>query len=316
MIKDFNINDFDVFISYSSSDINIAKAIHSIFEEKEIRCWMDKIDIPLGEEWDDYIAKALEKAKIMVLVYSSNSMESKNVKDELNVALKNDIPVFALRIEDIEPKGAFLLRLDRKHWLDALSKPCKQHIENLAVKVKIKLKEIDSGNDNSPTISTILPEPKTKRDYSKIKSKTILLPLLVILLAIGIAAGYMVFQNSNISSSVSGSQISINEPINGQKVPMSTIVKGTSKILSNQNIYLLIQPQSLNNDGPYDWWVYEANMNSDGSWESNVQIGLNNDTSRKFRICAIITEEKLEIGDYGPNLPNYKEKSEISVERE
>ena len=49
----------DVFISYSSKDDNVAKAVCHRLEENDIRCWIDPRDIKPGEIWADAINHAI-----------------------------------------------------------------------------------------------------------------------------------------------------------------------------------------------------------------------------------------------------------------
>lgn len=345
----------DVFISYSREDQVIADAVCAILEQKKIRCWIDHRDIHAGANWRAKINQAINKCKIMVFIHSSHSKNSEDVTREIVLASRNGKTIIPFRIEEVGYNDTVQFELQGKgiNWIDALNPTCEKSIKKLAEDISnllnkkhanylddseyhFRIKESDckslipsneckkckelipKGEELCEDCKLDKPKPTPRSNsqsiFQKLLTKKIGIPILIgLIILISLIA---VLGGPYFNSSTTSSGISIIDPTNGQSVPMSTVVKGTAKLASNQNIYLLIQPQSLNNDGPYDWWVYETNINSDGSWESNVQIGLDNDTSRKFRICAIITEEKLEIGDYGPNLPKYKEKSEISVERE
>ena len=67
----------DVFISYSSKNKNIADAVVSEFEQHGIRCWYAPRDIRPGEEWVTAITGALEKAKVLVLIFTDESNSSR-----------------------------------------------------------------------------------------------------------------------------------------------------------------------------------------------------------------------------------------------
>ena len=49
----------DVFISYSSQDMEAAQAICHVLEQNEIRCWMAPRNIPPGSDYGDVIDEAI-----------------------------------------------------------------------------------------------------------------------------------------------------------------------------------------------------------------------------------------------------------------
>ena len=72
----------DVFISYSSKDKKVADAVCAALESVKIRCWVAPRDVLAGEIWQEAIANAIEKSHIMVLIFSSNSNNSKDVSKD------------------------------------------------------------------------------------------------------------------------------------------------------------------------------------------------------------------------------------------
>ena len=69
----------DVFISHSSKDRVISNAVCTALETEKIRCWVAPRDIRPGLTWAEAIADAIEKSSVMVLIFSSNSNNSKDV---------------------------------------------------------------------------------------------------------------------------------------------------------------------------------------------------------------------------------------------
>ena len=49
---------YDVFISYSSKDIEVALIVCKMLEEHDIKCWMAPINIPSGVEYEDLVVDA------------------------------------------------------------------------------------------------------------------------------------------------------------------------------------------------------------------------------------------------------------------
>jgi len=111
--------------------------------------------------------------------------------------------------------------------------------------------------------------------------------------------------------------LNITEPSEGATVTEFTTVKGTVGNLSpDSHLYVLIQPQSMGSDGPYEWWVETTPIIIGGNWECNANIGTTHDANRKFKIVAIITRETLNVGRYGFNLPPYDNICSITVTRQ
>lgn len=121
-------------------------------------------------------------------------------------------------------------------------------------------------------------------------------------------------------SLVIGKNIVINilEPTTNSIVDHIIKVKGDVTGITNENIYILVQPQPKKgeDDGPYEWYMQPEVIRSDGNWEANAYIGLDKETNRSFLIAAIITRDKLNYNEiYGFNLPTYGAIDMITVWR-
>lgn len=109
---------YDVFISYSRSDREIADAICRELKSKGLKYWMDT-KIPGGEFFDDEIIAALEKSNIVILIFSKNSNASPHVTTEIANAFEMGKPIIVYRIDEIEPEGKMQYYLANKNWLDS-----------------------------------------------------------------------------------------------------------------------------------------------------------------------------------------------------
>jgi hypothetical protein len=132
----------DVFISYSSkksrkkqSDHDIANKICSVLEAANIGCWVAPRDIPPGAKWDDSITMAIERSKIMVLVFSSNTEKSRWVNLELNLAVKKELIIIPFRIENIEPQAGMKLLMTGSQWINAYTAPIDNHLCDLKTSI-------------------------------------------------------------------------------------------------------------------------------------------------------------------------------------
>ncbi len=130
-----HVSAYDVFVSYSSKDKTTCDALVATFERKGMRCWIAPRDILPGMNWGEAIIGGIEQSRVMALVFSAHSNESPQVKREVERAVSKGIPVIPLRIEDVKLSRAMEYFISSQHWLDALTPPLENHLEELARKV-------------------------------------------------------------------------------------------------------------------------------------------------------------------------------------
>lgn len=121
----------DVFISHSNIDKAVAHAACAMFEQNGIRCWIAPRDVPGGSEWAEAIIDAIEKAKVMVLIFSTHSNESRQVRREIELAVSRGLTIMPLRLEKIEPTRSMAYYMAGVHWIDALSPPLDAHFKKM-----------------------------------------------------------------------------------------------------------------------------------------------------------------------------------------
>ena len=122
----------DVFISYSTTDKQVAYAACATLEAHGVRCWIAPRDILGGEDFADAVVAAISQARVFVLIFSSHSNASDHVRREVQAAFHKGAVVVPLRIEDIEPSGALEYYLSGRHWLDAMTPPLEAQLKRLA----------------------------------------------------------------------------------------------------------------------------------------------------------------------------------------
>jgi hypothetical protein len=127
---------FDAFISYSNSDKLTADAVCGILEAAGIRCWIAPRDIRPGGEYGAAIIEAIDHCRVMVLIFSSNANDSRQIHREIERAVSKGVPIIPVRIENVAPTKSLEYFLGAIHWLDALSPPLEKHFQQLAETVK------------------------------------------------------------------------------------------------------------------------------------------------------------------------------------
>ena len=149
----------DVFISYSSKDKSVADAACALLEARGIRCWMAPRDILPGSEWGAAIVGAIGSSKVMVLIYTSSSNASPQVRREVERAVARGLHVIPFRVEDVPMSPALEYFISSPHWLDALSPPLERHLDHLARIIKAVLDAQNAGADGSSAVAPALAEP-------------------------------------------------------------------------------------------------------------------------------------------------------------
>jgi hypothetical protein len=107
-----------VFISFSSKDRKIAETICLALESRGFPCWMSSRDVRPGENYQVAIVKAINAAKVLLLVFSANTNASDEIKKELSLASKRRLMVIPVRTEDVIPDEGFSYELATRQWID------------------------------------------------------------------------------------------------------------------------------------------------------------------------------------------------------
>lgn len=122
----------DVFISYQSSDQECADRVCEALERQNISCWIAPRDIPIGSEWAAAIVEGIQRCHSFVVILSSHSSNARQISREAELADNGKLPIFTLRIEDVQPPPGLLYFLGNVQWLDAFNGQFERALERLA----------------------------------------------------------------------------------------------------------------------------------------------------------------------------------------
>lgn len=106
----------DIFISYKREDQEIAGKLAGILEVAGWTVWWDP-RLRAGEHFDDVIEQAIDRATLVIVLWSQSSVRSRYVKDEASYALKQGklVPV-ALDRQDSPFRFQSLHTVSLDHW--------------------------------------------------------------------------------------------------------------------------------------------------------------------------------------------------------
>ena len=146
----------EIFISYSSKDQQCADEIVAYLEERGFSCFIAHRDIKAGESYDMRLIDAIDRAKLLVLVFSDNSDMSKHVKSEIAMAFDNETTIIPYKITGSKPTQ-LKYYLQTAHWLDATA-PTTNHLEDLCSRIAEIIQPSDNKQKVVMAVSQLLTE--------------------------------------------------------------------------------------------------------------------------------------------------------------
>jgi len=110
----------DVFFAYSHRDQRVVLNIRDYLERQGVPCWNAPRDIPAGTEWADEITRAIDGCRVLIVILSNASNDSRLVVEEVRQAIAAKKPILPIRIELVEPSEELAFHLTRLQWLDVI----------------------------------------------------------------------------------------------------------------------------------------------------------------------------------------------------
>ncbi len=121
-----------VFISYPSGDRETADAIVDGLSGAALSCWMAPGSIAPGSDFASAITEAIQKSRVMVLVFGANTNESQHCQNEVSIAHDVGVTIVPFRIEAVQPNATLQYYLSKRQWLDAVGGSLERHVGGLS----------------------------------------------------------------------------------------------------------------------------------------------------------------------------------------
>jgi hypothetical protein len=115
-----------VFLSYSSTDRARVLPIIEKLQAAGARVWIDIVGIPPGGNYGLEIAKAIQGSALVVLACTAAAMQSRNVKQEIQLAWKHHRPYLPLLLEPIDVTPEIEYWLEGHQWVQVYDTPEEQ----------------------------------------------------------------------------------------------------------------------------------------------------------------------------------------------
>ena len=157
-----------IFISYSSANKTLAKAVCEGLEKKGLKCWMAPRDISIGEEYAEAIIEAIESACLLLLILTKESNASQQVRREVERAAGKNVPIFPLKTDEVELSKSLEYFISYCQFMDATDGPIESHLERLAARIMESPERQLSDNVSKITAGQkVLPLQAIKRKKTK-----------------------------------------------------------------------------------------------------------------------------------------------------
>jgi hypothetical protein len=138
---------YDVFLSHAPRDRAVAARLAGAFSERGWRCWLAPRDPPREGLNPVMLTAALTRSRMLLLVASYSVAEAPGLKQLLEQAYRNGIPILVFRIENVRLRHVLSDRVPEDCQLSALKRPLAPYIEQLmAVAAGI----LDPGDTGGP----------------------------------------------------------------------------------------------------------------------------------------------------------------------
>lgn len=107
----------EIFISYSRRDISTVRALTTALSQKGVTVWVDRSDIQEGDAYDTQIEEAIAQTRVVIVLWSENSIKSHWVRAEAAYALAKH-KLLPISIDQCQPPLQFMQiqTLDFSGW--------------------------------------------------------------------------------------------------------------------------------------------------------------------------------------------------------
>jgi hypothetical protein len=146
----------EVFISYSRRDYDEVRRIALFLESAGISVWMDTDEIEGGTNYGLKISRGIQACKVLMLMCSNASMQSRNVKQEIQLAWRHERPYMPLLLEPINFPEQVEYWLEGWQWVEVLGAPPERWVPKvMRALAQLGINFARPANDGAP------PPPKT-----------------------------------------------------------------------------------------------------------------------------------------------------------
>ena len=166
---------YDVFISYSQQNKNVADAIVADFEQNGIRCWYAPRDLMPGKSWMESVQDAIKNCEIVIPVCTPDPDSSPRVSNELALAASEGRSIEPFRLSRNDISNNLLNAPAGVHWINAVTPSLSMRIIELREKIRPMIADPDDGLAPVNQQSTAPPDDNNTSSVNQNKAVPVVL---------------------------------------------------------------------------------------------------------------------------------------------
>lgn len=113
-----------------------AMTIARALEEQGIHVWIDQSGIAGGTSWAEEIVGAIRGCAVVGVLCSAASMDSRNVRQELQIAWEENHPILPLLLEPIEFPDAISYFMRGRQWIELNDRPQAEWLAEMTAAIR------------------------------------------------------------------------------------------------------------------------------------------------------------------------------------
>lgn len=126
---------YDVFISYSRQNMELADRVELSLKERGLRCFVDRETIEVGEDFAEKIGRSIYGSEVVLFIWTKESNLSENVAREIALAQVYKKVVVPFKLGDFIPHHRLAYYLVLANWADKNLGLNEENLEKLTDKV-------------------------------------------------------------------------------------------------------------------------------------------------------------------------------------
>lgn len=137
---------YDVFISHSSRNSDIAMDLTNFLEENGLRCFIAPRDVVGGISYAEQLVHAISDCMVFLLLVSEEINRSEQVLNEVEIAVNKNKVILPFKIDESKYNDSYKYYLNRKHWINANPNPTLHYAEVLKTIQVLMNKDFDAND--------------------------------------------------------------------------------------------------------------------------------------------------------------------------
>jgi hypothetical protein len=163
-----------VFTSYSRRDTETVDNIVEEMNEAGISVWIDREAIKAGNTWRVQIVKAIDTCDAFVLMLSSNSAASDNVRREIDLASESGRVIFAIMLEPVKLPAEIRYQLAGLQFIDVKMLGLEKSVHQLIETLREHLKTIQPVEEQTTRLAELVIQGVDLSAFDDVKQEQLL----------------------------------------------------------------------------------------------------------------------------------------------